>query len=1316
LPIHGVNGQAASLSFDDFRAWLKEQQAKFPSAELWEGSSVEEYLRKLREVHAEPELVRVQVDLNKREGGIDEHFKEHCADSRNFVHTLLDLALQSTKGEETAGVLGIFLAEWQNVGHLEDETVFCEEFAIQLATLAGAHDRWSQAAQRLSAVRLQGAGLWRSLKRQVDELNRQKAEVEGEFGTAKAEAIVAKRNVDNTYHHFVSYELEWLGLRATEAANAAEDADGRWQDARTADRLARLALLLGEIERRRRDLEAKRRVLQEKQAELAPQLAKLHALGAAFAARLCRDVANVEGDSAEASEALREAQDHRGNLELLSKNLAVESSNHKRTLSDIKEFFDRRRSQRDHLANRACLEANERAEDGRVRWQRRKESEEANVAEKRELQQQLAKRLSESNAERTRIEGEAGKAEGEIRQLQLKLDQSAAERCAIVRHDLVLAHFGEDFDPLRHAAEEDVARKQSDVLHAWLNLRLDFAALERNHEGIARHRVLPPPRDVESVLQRLLETGVEALPGLRYLAETCGCEEAERLISAEPGRYAGILVAPKDWEKLATLAWPEITHPVVLSPFPEKFLEVEHPGRRVVLPTRAAFDKAEASRRSLRLDDETVTTKRQIDGRRIEYDGLGHVLTLIRAFVLDYGDGKLSSVERDLQAKQRHAEALRGRSEELKDEIDAAGIEQQSARDAERESLDAIQMTIQPALTALDRFIADYEHKVEEARAREQAIQARLAAIEREDAALVTQREDCERALNVAQQQVFQLKQQLNQLGDELGGIHYREAEVDLHAAAQPIEALRASYHQQRQLYEGQQDLQAQVEISAAEQVLDSKRREFSIQLKDETETRVRAVAEPLDYAESKLREHAERVAQVLDHAVGHRAAKIAERETAKRESGEKERNAPEGGKRRFPEGESRPATSAEAFALFERGRALHEQRQATKQEIDERVRCLGDRINELQNWAANYEGQGNLLDHFKEVEAGFVEIPKEFGDLRRAVGSVQSEEKAALSDEQRVRRERTERIGAARVVTLAPRFTERKVSLAKRFEAYTDDSLLAELVQIREDLDQRIASNRDRLLGLKETREQLVHMMDGLADEILALLRSIEKVSRLPEEGMGPWSGKPFIHISFHQPEDSERQVALRGILEELVELRRARQDGALDTDSSGLIRLIADRLVCDKRIRVQILKPTPVRTDTYEDVEMLRHYSGGEGITVAILMYLTIVQLRAQSSQGSRRGLQDAGFLLLDNPFGKCNREDLVRMQVQLAEQLRVQLIVLTGLREPVIMMSYPRRVRLVNDLLNRVTGAKHVRSVESDGQITAVENLRRFNLNGP
>lgn len=1314
LPVHGINGQSSSLSYDDFRAWLKERQGQFAGAELWEGSSVEEYIKKLREIHAEPELVRVQVDLNKREGGIDDHFKEHCADSRKFVHTFLDLALQSAKGEETVGVLGRFLAEWQNVGHLEDETAFCDDFAAALATLADAQDRWSQSHKKLCDGQQRAAGLWQSLNRRVDELKQEHVETTEALRTEKAQALKAKQEMDNSYHHTISYELEWLELRAREAARDAADADEKCKQAERADRLAKLAFQFGEIERRRRDLEAKRRVLAEKQAELAPLLAKLNSLGAAFASRLGDEEKQLVLESDETADLLKAEQDRDKGFEKSQQDFAVESSQHERTLKEVKNFFDRRRNQRDQLGERGFLGPNERAEDGRIRWDTKRQAEEANAVEQRQRQKQLAQRLTELNDEHARIQGEAATAEGEAKQLQAKFDEAQQERAYIATHDLVLSHFGDQFDPLRHGAEDDVARKQADVFHVLLNLRLDLAALQRNREGIEQYQVLPPPRDVESVLERLKQAGVEASPGLRYLADTCNCEEAERVIRADPARYAGVLVSPKHWEKLATLAWPEVTQPVEVSAYPDKFSDAEQLERRIVVPTRAAFDKAEASRRSLRLEDEQTNTQRQLDERKSEYDGLGHVLTRLRAFIGKCGDGKLATLERDLQAKQRHVQALQTHIGQLKQQIGETTGERDAANKSELASLDDLQKGIRPALSAIERFIADVEDKIDEMRARESAAQARLTAIEGEIKSLAGQRETCKQAIATIQQRAFDIKEQLKQVRNELNGIHHRDTAVDSELAAQPLEILRASYHEQRQFYEGKQDLQAQVEIKAAEQVVAAMQRTFNAQLNEVAQSEVEGLAAQCDYAEVKLRELADTSATTLKHAINHRARKEAECEAAKSESNEKERKAPEGGKRRFPEGETRPRTSADAVALLERGRALHEQRQARKQEIDDKVSALTETLSGLEKQASEYEGQRNLLDRFKDGAAAAVELPKEAAEIRAAVATVREDEKAASADEQRIRIERAGKLKTARDVTTNERFGG-KVSLAKRFEAYTDDSLLGELAQIRNDLDQRIASNRDRLAGLKQTREQLVHMMNGLADEILALLKSIEKVSRLPEEGMGVWNGKPFIKMSFHQPDDAERQVALRGLLEELIESRRSRSSDAPETDAGGLMRLIADRLVCDKRVHVQILKPTPVRTDTYEDVEMLRHYSGGEGVTVAILMYLTVVQLRAQNVQTSRR-LQDAGFLLLDNPFGKCNREDLVRMQVQLAEQLRVQLIVLTGLREPVIMMSYPRRVRLVNDMLNRVTGAKHVRvDGDGDGNITAVENLRRFSFNG-
>jgi len=105
-------------------------------------------------------------------------------------------------------------------------------------------------------------------------------EADSLLATARTRALDAKREVDNSNHHFISYELEWLELRANEASVAAENAEREWQAARRTNHLAKLAVALGEVERQRRDLEAKRKVLQEKQAELAPLLDKLNAWGA----------------------------------------------------------------------------------------------------------------------------------------------------------------------------------------------------------------------------------------------------------------------------------------------------------------------------------------------------------------------------------------------------------------------------------------------------------------------------------------------------------------------------------------------------------------------------------------------------------------------------------------------------------------------------------------------------------------------------------------------------------------------------------------------------------------------------------------------------------------------------------------------------------------------------------------------------------------------------------------------------------------------------------------------------------------------------
>jgi chromosome segregation ATPase len=189
-----------------------------------------------------------------------------------------------------------------------------------------------------------------------------------ELTAVKSKALDAKREVDNSNHHVVSYELEWLEFCASEANAAADIADQEWLATRRNNHLAKLAVALGDIERQRRNLEAKRRVLEEKQAELAPLLDRLKGWGTALARSLSEELTSVAADLECTLTNLTIRRDLQQGLEIKAKDFAVERSELNRALADTKSFGDKRRYQRDQLGSQGLLESNERADDGLTRW------------------------------------------------------------------------------------------------------------------------------------------------------------------------------------------------------------------------------------------------------------------------------------------------------------------------------------------------------------------------------------------------------------------------------------------------------------------------------------------------------------------------------------------------------------------------------------------------------------------------------------------------------------------------------------------------------------------------------------------------------------------------------------------------------------------------------------------------------------------------------------------------------------------------------------------------------------------------------------
>ena len=111
---------------------------------------------------------------------------------------------------------------------------------------------------------------------------------------------------------------------------------------------------------------------------------------------------------------------------------------------------------------------------------------------------------------------------------------------------------------------------------------------------------------------------------------------------------------------------------------------------------------------------------------------------------------------------------------------------------------------------------------------------------------------------------------------------------------------------------------------------------------------------------------------------------------------------------------------------------------------------------------------------------------------------------------------------------------------------------------------------------------------------------------------------------------------------------------------------------------IRATLLKPEdPLRPDRH-DITEFGTFSGGEKMTAAVLLYVTLAQLRRRGREEHTRDRQ-AGVLLLDNPFGTASKREFVELQLRLARQMGVQLIYTTGVNDLGALDVLPRILRL-------------------------------------
>jgi hypothetical protein len=91
-------------------------------------------------------------------------------------------------------------------------------------------------------------------------------------------------------------------------------------------------------------------------------------------------------------------------------------------------------------------------------------------------------------------------------------------------------------------------------------------------------------------------------------------------------------------------------------------------------------------------------------------------------------------------------------------------------------------------------------------------------------------------------------------------------------------------------------------------------------------------------------------------------------------------------------------------------------------------------------------------------------------------------------------------------------------------------------------------------------------------------------------------------------------------------------------------------------KGVTVEVLKPDSVLRNERERVSSISDvFSGGQPLTVAIILYRTMAALRANDRGHAHR--PHAGVLFLDNPIGRASAGYLLELQTAIAEALGVR-----------------------------------------------------------
>ncbi|GLZ05009.1 hypothetical protein Acsp03_24750 [Actinomadura sp. NBRC 104412] len=1234
----------------------------------------------LSDRHLDPEIFRIQKQMNHVEGGVEDLFT--FASAREFIDFLLDLTTPpdavTSVAQRLENVTALLRAKPRKLA----EHDFCLAAAEDLDEVSSCHDGLLAAGAEVEARTADSARLASSFRATIDEAKARRESL-AEQREAVAQELTRANNDKSTANDLAYlYRRAAARQRVQDAEAALEAAEEHVLSSAAQVTAWEIAQRLGALVSLREELAQARLEAATEEKEIAPLRAERDRHAVRLRQRLLTLAQHAEGAASEARAASETASADVERYDRLADEAAAEietaTSDAVQADTKLSTMAERLRTgvERGHLpsentdliAHREALTVELRTCDHRLRelaarWEHR-----------RNRRSEIADRNQKLNEERGAAARERDDAAARHSALTARLGELTASprlrELAEATPEDPLDPWGEGPALLRRLQDGVIAADNERVRR-----RAELHADERTIEAQERDAVLPTTLDAERVERLLIGSGIAAEAGWAYLR---GVLPADRLLAAidEPGIVqigCGVIVPTGSMQDAIRLLESQSTVTTSLvgvftTSDVEMLLRIHDEGGAGVRPGWLGLepglvdpDLAEAAVRRLKERVRShLLREKELEARRAADDELRREL---EDFLDECPAGHLELLSREIVRLDEALEEIRREQEANRSEL--RGLDDADDLDgSERDSLNSERTRIDKALSWLDEMVPVLAQRGEWQARKEDAEARKRAASERQTRHAAASR----RADRIAHEQARRAEDE-----DERARAHRSEA------AALSVTALDQAVEDDPSvpldvLRDGWERAERAVENRASQSVFADRVQRLTADVEDAAGELARLDPDDLERARQLLAspEGQEPARRAAARQAAHTAANAAveNRGRAKSDLKVRQRELEDIERRhRQPPRRALPTVPLDA----DHAAALAAEQDVLAQQAQERGSRAEGVIREIETEDRHYRERAEYFATFLDDLPTLPDVaePAFTGDREAGrVAARDAKERLAAAVQRRTEGERRLTVAVDALRQTATRHPAVTGPVKDRVANDPVTALGPHASDLAARLRLRAQTLTDELDAIAKDQQIISEALADLVKQSFEMLGKAERASLMPT-AHGAWAGKKVLRISFDRPHDGDLSTYADRIIDQLI-VKGLRPDGM------SLLKTTLHEAAGPRGFTVKVVKPTTDRVSTTEDISRLAKWSGGEKLTVCVALYCTLAALRATGT--GRRG-RSGGVLLLDNPIGRASSAPLVRLQRDVAAAHGVQLIYTTGVKDPAAVIQFPNIIRLDN-----------------------------------